>query len=107
MAERDFGATFPGKVAKENLQTGATQHGTQDRLVEGPKNATAEEEDGEQEDRPELLKPLDAAHSYGFSVEHLESASINIAFGSGVTPQSNVMPLYGLFTSRRYCFQCW
>ena len=37
----------------------------------------------------ELLRPLSSAHSYGFSMEHLNSSSINVAFGRGVTNSSD------------------
>ncbi|HXI01781.1 MAG TPA: hypothetical protein VNI57_01265 [Candidatus Saccharimonadales bacterium] len=37
----------------------------------------------------EVLKPFDADHSYGFSMEHLESATIFFGAGQGVTSASD------------------
>lgn len=37
----------------------------------------------------EILKPLDADHGYGFSMEHMESATIFFGAGQGVTKSSD------------------
>jgi predicted metalloprotease with PDZ domain len=36
----------------------------------------------------EMIKPLDNQHSYGFSMEHLNSCTINIQYGSGINRNS-------------------
>jgi hypothetical protein len=36
----------------------------------------------------EMIKPLDEQHSYGFSMEHLNSCTINIQYGSGINKNS-------------------
>jgi predicted metalloprotease with PDZ domain len=36
----------------------------------------------------EMIKPLDERHSYGFSMEHLNSCTINIQYGSGINRNS-------------------
>jgi predicted metalloprotease with PDZ domain len=36
----------------------------------------------------EMIKPLDEQHSYGFSMEHLNSCTINVEYGSGINRNS-------------------
>lgn len=36
----------------------------------------------------EMIKPLDEQHSYGFSMEHLYSCTINVQYGSGINRNS-------------------
>ncbi|CAF1201614.1 unnamed protein product [Adineta ricciae] len=36
----------------------------------------------------EMIMPLDEQHSYGFSIEHLNSCTINVQYGSGVNRNS-------------------
>jgi predicted metalloprotease with PDZ domain len=36
----------------------------------------------------EMVKPLDEQHSYGFSMEHLYSCTINVQYGSGINQNS-------------------
>lgn len=51
----------------------------------------------------ELLQPVSPAHGYGFSMEHLNSSSINVRWGAGVTRDSVSTPGALVTASEWHC----